>query len=195
MADKKKYHPGGSVPVGRRKTVTKRPNVDPSPTPRKKRAVVKPNVDPRLPRRKVLPKLPNELDARRRPPKLPNELDARRPPRRKTVAKKPNVDPRPLPIRKKAGPRGQPAIPVEMQRKLAAQQARRVRSNTNSRNLPTSMQKRLAAQRRLVNQKNRSNANSTLREVKRPSSRGNAPRPRSLREVAGKYLSRLRGRR
>ena len=183
MADKKKYHPGGSVPVGRRKTVTKKPNVDPRPPRSRRKTVTKrPNVDPRPPRRKVLPK-------------LPNELDARRPPRRKTVTKRPNVDPRPLPIRKKAGPRGQPAISVEMQRELAAQQARRNRSNANSKNLPTSMQKRLAAQRRLVNQRNRSNANSTLREVKRPSSRGNAPRPRGLRQVAGKFLSRLRGRR
>jgi len=74
MADKKKYHPGGSVPVGRKKTVTKRPNVGPRPLRRK----VLPKLPNELDARRKLPKLPNELDARRKPPKLPNELDASR---------------------------------------------------------------------------------------------------------------------
>lgn len=163
-----------------------RPKRKPAPMPMKPTTPVRGGGNAKLiegipgrPKRKPVTKNPN-VDPR--PPRN----------RRKTVTKRPNVDPRPLPIRKAdSGSGGGPAIPVGMQRRIAANQRRVRGTSTNPRNLPASMQRRLAAQRRAVNQRKRSNANPT----QRPSSRGNAPRPRSLRRVVGRNLSRLRGRR
>ena len=90
------------------------------PTPPTTRKLKKANVSPTTPTRRKPPMLKKAnvsptTPTRRKPPRLPNELDARRPPRKKTVTKRPNVDPRP-PRLKKANV--SPTTPTRRKRSL-----------------------------------------------------------------------------
>ena len=84
MADKRKYHPGGSIPAGRKRAVRKR-NVDPRPSPLGKKRAVK--------KRKVIATT------------TPQQPSGQMPKMLQRAVRKRNVDPRPSPLGKRPTPK------------------------------------------------------------------------------------------